>query len=207
MASTDARPPGGAAAAAARGVLLAAWGGATPAPSPPADIGAPASVDATDAVPGVPGPMVLTSTDLVDGGPIADPQVCTALGGGNQPPALTWTGVPEAATSLALVVSDPDAPVEGGFVHWVVVDLDPATGGLAPGLASGRAGRNSAGEDGYLGPCPPAGTPHHYVFTLYAFAAPPTWAEHPTGADVVDAAPAAIAVATLTGIYGRPEAG
>src|SRR3954466_5372786 len=37
-------------------------------------------------------------------------------------PPLRWSGVPDDAQALALVVDDPDAP-GGTFVHWVVVDI------------------------------------------------------------------------------------
>jgi hypothetical protein len=41
----------------------------------------------------------------------------------------------------------------------------PALGQLPDGALQGR---NDFGEIGYGGPCPPPGSPHHYVFTLYA---------------------------------------
>ncbi len=38
-------------------------------------------------------------------------------------PALIWDGVPEGTAELVLLVDDPDAPVEGSFVHWVLYSL------------------------------------------------------------------------------------
>ena len=46
--------------------------------------------------------------------------------GGNVSPPLSWTGVPEGTTSLALIVDDPDAP-SGPFVHWLVYGIPPST--------------------------------------------------------------------------------
>jgi len=94
--------------------------------------------------------------------------------GENISPRLEWSGVPAAAQSLALVVSDPDAP-GGTFIHWVLYNLPPQTTGLPEGMPAterlsggGSQGRNDFGRIGYGGPCPPPGKPHRYIFTLYA---------------------------------------
>ena len=62
---------------------------------------------------------------------------------------------------------DPDG---GNWVHWLLLDI-PADATSLPeainGPAVGIPGRNSFGENGYGGPCPPSGT-HRYIFTLYA---------------------------------------
>ena len=85
-------------------------------------------------------------------------------------PPLSWSGVPEGTKSLALTVIDPDAPGKP-FVHWLIFNLPSATTELAEGAAppSGSVqGRNDFGSNGYRGPCPPPGSPHHYHFKLYA---------------------------------------
>ena len=74
---------------------------------------------------------------------------------------------------MALIMHDPDVPVSGGFTHWVVWNIDPATPmikeeSVPPGASEGR---NGAGKVGYMGPCPPSGT-HHYQFRLYALDSP-----------------------------------
>jgi Raf kinase inhibitor-like YbhB/YbcL family protein len=68
---------------------------------------------------------------------------------------------------------DLNAP-GGPFTHWALADIGPTTRELAAGqLPSGAvAGRNSFGKVGYGGPCPPAGSPHHYVIELLALARP-----------------------------------
>lgn len=94
--------------------------------------------------------------------------------GNNISPPLTIENVPENAKSLVLIVDDPDAP-GGKFVHWVVYNipvdrtqLDENTGANTPKLKSGGLqGKNSFGEVGYGGPCPPSGE-HRYFFKLYA---------------------------------------
>ncbi|MEO7398733.1 MAG: YbhB/YbcL family Raf kinase inhibitor-like protein, partial [Ilumatobacteraceae bacterium] len=64
----------------------------------------------------------------------------------------------------------------------------------------------SAIEDdvGWRGPCPPAGTTHHYRFTLYALA---EHIELPTGSTAADLRAAidatSLSVAERTGVYVR----
>lgn len=88
-------------------------------------------------------------------------------------PELVWHGLPAGATSLALILDDPDAPA-GIWVHWVLYNVPSGATGLgeaisaAPSLPDGsRNGLNSWGRSGYGGPCPPGGT-HRYFFRLYA---------------------------------------
>jgi hypothetical protein len=115
--------------------------------------------------------MNLTSTSFQDGSQIPAKYTCS---GANISPQLAWSAPPAATASLALIVTDPDAP-RGTWVHWVLYDLPAGTRALPEGLPalgqlpdSARQGRNDFGEIGYGGPCPPPGSPHHYVFTLYA---------------------------------------
>ena len=104
--------------------------------------------------------MQLTSTAFEDGQPIPAHNTCD---GANSPPPLAWADIPDGTKSLALVLHDPDAPREGGFTHWLVYDI-PADAVVV----KGTDGANGTGKTGYVGPCPPAGDPHHYMFTLYA---------------------------------------
>jgi hypothetical protein len=76
---------------------------------------------------------------------------------------------------MVLLADDPDAPVRGSFVHWVLYSLDPARQGVAQGEvpAEAMAGANGFGRPGYLGPAPPPGDdPHHYVVRLLAVGEP-----------------------------------
>src|SRR5207342_482650 len=92
-------------------------------------------------------------------------------------PPLTWEGVPNGAKSLVLIIDDPDAPDPKApkmvWVHWVVYDLPPTTGGLPEGVTTAqlpkgaREGKSDFGKLGYGGPCPPIGR-HRYFFKLYA---------------------------------------
>jgi len=80
-------------------------------------------------------------------------------------PELLIGDIPREAKTLALIVEDPDAPGQI-FDHWVVWNIPPSkriTENARPGLE----GKNSKGEIGYTGPCPPEGT-HRYFFKVYA---------------------------------------
>ncbi len=89
-------------------------------------------------------------------------------------PELVWTGVPEGARELALVLEDPDAP-GATFTHWIVYALPAGARTLPEGVPAGgeleapklRQGQNDFGKPAYRGPCPPGGT-HRYVFRLFA---------------------------------------
>ncbi|MCE5339058.1 MAG: YbhB/YbcL family Raf kinase inhibitor-like protein [Methanomicrobiaceae archaeon] len=130
--------------------------------------------------------------------------------GDNVSPPLSWSGVPDGTESLALIVDDPDAP-GGNFTHWVIYNISPEESGLAEGLPRERdlpggmhQGNNSLGTTGYIGPCPPRGPAHHYVFHLYALNATP---DLPATVDraVLEAEIQNYTVAegVLVGTYGR----
>ena len=112
----------------------------------------------------------LTSTAFSEGEMIPGRYSCD---GEDVSPPLAWSGVPEAAQSLALICDDPDAPV-GTWDHWVLFNISASASSLPealpaePTLESGAVnGSNSWGRLGYGGPCPPGGT-HRYFFYLYA---------------------------------------
>jgi len=116
-------------------------------------------------------PMQLTSVAFTEGGPIPAKYTCD---GKNVSPPLKWSGVPENAKALVLIVDDPDAP-SGTWVHWVLYGLPPTATALAEDVtqsqytpAGARHGLNDFRRLGYGGPCPPPGKPHRYFFKLYA---------------------------------------
>lgn len=81
-------------------------------------------------------------------------------------PSLVVRSVPLKTESLALVMSDPDAP-GGTWIHWVMWNLNPNGHKISENSAPGVEGKNSAGQIGYQGPCPPSGT-HRYIFEVFA---------------------------------------
>jgi Raf kinase inhibitor-like YbhB/YbcL family protein len=153
-------------------------------------------------------PLMLASPAFAPGGQIPSEYTCD---GADISPPLTWSGVPDGARSLVLVVEDPDAP-SGVFYHWGAFDIPTSPHGLAAGYgpnrpASGfREARNGFGAADYGGPCPPQGRRlHHYHFRLFAITRPTLdLTPSASAADVLKAAePYAIQRAELTATYQR----
>jgi Raf kinase inhibitor-like YbhB/YbcL family protein len=120
-------------------------------------------------LPDAPARMTLRSPAFDAGARIPDTYTCD---GDNRSPPLRWSGVPAGAKSLVLVMEDRTAK---GFVHWTVLDASPAASGLAGGRVprGGTETKNSFGDEGYGGPCPPDDDPpHRYEFALYALRGP-----------------------------------
>ncbi|HHH13049.1 MAG TPA: YbhB/YbcL family Raf kinase inhibitor-like protein, partial [Thiolapillus brandeum] len=68
--------------------------------------------------------FTIHSSAFEEGGSIPARYTCD---GEDISPPLQWSGVPEGARSLALVVDDPDAPDPRApkmvWVHWVLYNL------------------------------------------------------------------------------------
>lgn len=144
--------------------------------------------------------ITVTSTAFTEGGTI--PRQYTCDGADNSPP-LRFDNVPANAVELALFVEDPDAP-GGTFVHWLGWGLDPGEPQLAEGEPAPFEGTNGFGRIGYRGPCPPKGSPHRYVFTVYALERKLSVAVGTSAKNLHNAVHEhAIAQGSLTGLYGR----
>ncbi len=163
--------------------------------------------------------MSLTSSEIKEGGTIANEQVFKGFGctGDNVSPGLSWSGAPGGTKSFAVSIYDPDAPTGSGWWHWVVFNIPSNVTSLPKGAGDVKKtlmpkgaiqSRTDFGADGYGGPCPPAGDkPHHYQITVFAVDVD----KLPDAKN--DAASAALvgfdlhfhtlAKATLTGLYGR----
>ena len=137
--------------------------GGGPAASPPATLS---------------GSPTVASPAFDDGDAIPARYTCD---GENVSPELSIADVPADASSLALLVDDPDAP-GGTFTHWLLWDVPASTeaipedvprGKPVGGLDGARQGTNDADVVGYSGPCPPTGDgPHRYRFRLHALGEP-----------------------------------
>jgi len=116
----------------------------------------------------------LQSSAFAQQGEIPSRYTCQGL---DISPPLNWTGVPEGARSLVLIVDDPDAPDPAApkmtWVHWVLYNLPPTATTLPEAVTSRELpagtleGLNDWKRTGYGGPCPPIGR-HRYFHTLYA---------------------------------------
>ena len=115
------------------------------------------------------GGMAFGSDSFAEGTSIPEKYSCDGV---DESPPLTWTHVPAGTVAFVVVMDDLDA---GGFVHWIIYDVPGNSTELAiqqppdRTLDSGaKQGKNSFGDIGYGGPCPPRGQTHDYRFRIYA---------------------------------------
>jgi len=171
------------------------------------------SSSTTSSIPGVIGGPVTTSPGAPttttafglsapweDGGTIDARFTCD---GEDRSPLLTWTAPPAGTVEMALLVTDDDAD---GYVHWAVARIPPTAGEKGEGatITGATEGANDFGDVGWGGPCPPAGEPHTYRFSLYALSQQAELADDFTSEDLLELADStAIAVAEVTGTYSR----
>jgi len=147
--------------------------------------------------------FTLSSPAFASGGDIQGRFTCD---GDDVPPPLTWAGAPAGTKSFVLIVDDPDAP-KGTFTHWVLFDIPATRHDLPSDLHAkpvGVPGKNSMGNSGYMGPCPPSGT-HRYYFRLIALAVPTLGLSAGASRGEVERAAArhTITTAELMGRYSR----
>lgn len=149
------------------------------------------------------GSLSISSSAFEDYGMIPMKYTCD---GENISPPLEISNVPNEANSLALVMHDSDAPVEGGWTHWIVFNIKPEShiifqeGSIPSGVMEGTTNFQ---KPGYGGPCPPSGT-HHYEFRLYALNKQLSLGADTTKSDLEHAMEGnVIASAILMGIYAK----
>ncbi len=154
--------------------------------------------------------LTLTSAAFQPGGSIPPRHTCE---GKDVSPPLAWSGVPDGARSLALIVDDPDAPDPRNprttWVHWVLYDLPVTATSLPEGAGGGalppgtRQGLNDWQRASYGGPCPPVGR-HRYFHKLYALDTVLPSLESPTKAELERAMLGhVLAQAELMGTYEK----
>jgi Raf kinase inhibitor-like YbhB/YbcL family protein len=178
-----------------------------PTSEPPAATAPPEQPVPTEAPEEEAAPLSISTSAFEPDGPIPVRYSCL---GDNKSPELAWSGVPEGAESLVLLMYDLDAGAESGastpqgFAHWVVYNIPPSVGGFAEDMPAGEVlesggeqGSNdfapfaTAGElfpgggatkiVGYDGPCP--GSEHRYAFEVFAM---DTMLDLPAGASMGD---------------------
>ena len=111
------------------------------------------------------GSMELFSPAFENGETIPTKYTCD---GTDVSPPLNFSGTPENAESLVLIMYDPDAP-SGTFTHWLVWNIPVAIKGFSEGeKIVYPQGTNDFGVTSYRGPCPPSGATHRYFFKIYA---------------------------------------
>ncbi len=152
--------------------------------------------------------LTLTSAAFRHQGDIPRRHTCD---GDDLSPPLAWSGVPNEAKSLVLIVDDPDAPDPKAprmtWVHWLLYNLPPDSAGLPEGgknLPKGTLpGVNDWKRTAYGGPCPPIGR-HRYFHKLYALDCLLPDLKQPTKAKLEKAMSGhVLAQADLVGSYQR----
>jgi Raf kinase inhibitor-like YbhB/YbcL family protein len=115
--------------------------------------------------------FTITSPDFKNGSRIPPKFTCD---GSDELPRLIFSGIPENAKSLALIIEDPDAPDPENpgtiWTHLVLFNIIPACKEIAKdtgGVCGACIGSNDWKQQNYKGPCPPVGE-HRYFFKLYA---------------------------------------
>ena len=102
-------------------------------------------------------------------------------------PTLYWINAPLNTKSFAIIMEDPDVPIEklkdyeperaklqeenerGWLTHWLVYNIPGKVKGIDSRSNCFRTGKNSAEQNNYFPSCPPKGDiPHRYIFTIYA---------------------------------------
>ena len=130
------------------------------------------------------GAFALTSSDFKDGERLAQKFAGANKSnpncvGENISPQLTISNPPEGTKSLALLMFDPEGRPPRGVSHFVAYGIPPSVTSFAQGEMSKPSdkfvgGEGTAKQATYVGPCTPAGAPHHYTFTLIATDLEPT---------------------------------
>ncbi|HEY1426601.1 MAG TPA: YbhB/YbcL family Raf kinase inhibitor-like protein [Caulobacteraceae bacterium] len=135
--------------------------------------------------------------------------------GNNLSPPLKWTPV-AGAGAYAIILEDPDAPMEKPFVHWLIWNIPGSVTSLPEGLPNNAhpvtpqdavQGKNDNGSFGYFGPRPPSGTGlHHYHIQIFALDGPLTLHTDADLRALVNAMKGrVIADGELVGTYAAPE--
>ena len=112
----------------------------------------------------IPDKITVTSPAFSNGAAIPRANTCDGPG---LPPTINWTAVPPTTKTVAVVVDDPDA-AKDPFLHWLVVGLAPGPGSVPSRAAGVTELDNTGGTKGWTPPCPPAGSTHHFDFSVYA---------------------------------------
>jgi len=118
-------------------------------------------------------------------------------------PAISWSPAPEGTVEIAITLRDADLPT---FAHWAMAGISPDQVALAEDSVPIGAyeATNGAEEIGYIGPCPPAGSTHHYVLAVHYLGAQTNLTDGAAPGDLIDGITAAeIASVEVTGTFTR----
>jgi Raf kinase inhibitor-like YbhB/YbcL family protein len=123
-------------------------------------------------------PFTLTSSAFKDGTMLAQKNAGAVKTnpncvGENVSPPLAWANPPAGTKSYALLMIDPEGRNGLGVIHWLAYNIPADVTSFAEGETSQPSpkytgGQGTAKQATYMGPCTPAGAPHHYTCTMVA---------------------------------------
>ncbi|GAA0435599.1 hypothetical protein Acor_55900 [Acrocarpospora corrugata] len=116
--------------------------------------------------------LKVSSPAFAEGAAIPQKYVCAKQEGQDVSPPLTWSGVPDSASELAIVVNDSDAR-GGSYIHWMVTGIPVSATSASEGQPPGQVLPGTNSKAAYAGPCP-SGDAHRYQFIVYALRSPIT---------------------------------
>jgi Raf kinase inhibitor-like YbhB/YbcL family protein len=161
-------------------------------------------------------PFTVTSPNFKDGemlkpdqGQVGNDRAGRPCGGQDISPQLAWTGAPPETKSFAVSLIDIDGRKGAGVTHWLLYNIPPTVTSLPAGIGKTTtytAGKNILDQFAWTGACAAWGdAPHHYVFTVFALDAPPTF---PPGFDrdafIQQVQSHTIRMMSIVGRYQRP---
>jgi Raf kinase inhibitor-like YbhB/YbcL family protein len=156
---------------------------------------------------GVPCSLVVTSPAFGDFDPI--PRAFTADGTGGSPP-IAWSGVPQIARSIVVIVEDADSPTPLPLVHAIAWSISPLVDHLPDGALAGQTdtallGKSSNLKPAWMAPDPPPGHGiHRYAFQVFALDTRLKLVVHPGRRSLVNAMRGHVrARGLLIGTYSR----
>ncbi|MGQ0841846.1 YbhB/YbcL family Raf kinase inhibitor-like protein [Actinokineospora sp.] len=153
----------------------------------------PTAPDPYDLLPKA-GAFTVTSDHVRPGEKIDLKHVHGSANGENVSPHLAWSDVPAGTESFVVTCFDPDAPIPGGFWHWIAVNIPgdatelPAGAGTDDDSLPGAAFhvRNDFSSRDYGGCAPPQGDQNHrYYFVVHAVDVPSLDVDQDASAAVV----------------------
>ena len=145
----------------------------------------------------------------------APDQVLSGFGceGANLSPELVWSDAPPETKSFIVSIHDPDAPTGSGFWHWSSFNIPATVTRLAEGAGSASGGmpagavmaRNDFSHNQYDGACPPEGSTHKYLVTVFVMPTDSIPLDETASAAIVGffAKTASIARASVVVTHGR----